>query len=290
MKRTLATVAVGLLVIVATIGSANATCIPAKDFNTWDSPEYWYVFWGGGSAADSTLVTGNFWEAGNRTAANEGEYDASNWLNYFPGYGWYLQGNLGDGGVVGCPEGQLILTVTDPTPASGTHFFVTSAIEDPSARVFFHFGGADIDFLPMPSPQVIASSRTGTDVNVSLQFDDVGAAFYTRNVTTAADVIDSVVLYQAKGTNPGPAVDGWTEIGRFPYAGGAIDAEVTVDCADETLTFLAAGLSVDAFDLAHVSAAVAIECDPNLADPDDKFDIIRERGKGQKRGKPFREN
>ena len=56
-------------------------------------------------------------------------------------------------------------------------------------------------------------------------------------------------------------------------------------------TFLAAGLNFTGeYDTVHVSSSVSVECDPNLADPDNKFDLIRERGKGDKRGTPFRDN
>jgi hypothetical protein len=291
-----------LMAVVAALGisTVSATCIPAKDFSSWNFTRgvYYYVYF----AADSAVVDargglpagqgGAFWQPGNRDGANEGGYTVDQWLGYYPAYGWYLNGNLGNGSVVGCPAGELVVVSTDPSPAGGTRtdIFITQATEDPSEAPFF-FTGPGLTFQPMPSPEVTGSSRDATNVLVDLQFADPARSFYTTYSAVATDFITDIVLFSAKGADPGRDVAGWTEIARFPYAGGQTTAPAfTVDCTDPADTFLAAGLALaDGYVPTHVSASVAIECDPNLADPDAKFDLIRERGKGQKRGKPFQQ-
>ena len=287
----------GALVVVAVAAMlaipAHANCLPDKLFGTWDFSDgsYYYVTWAPGSATDPTQVDGRFWEPGNRAQHNEGEEVAANWLKDYNSSGaWYVSGALGRAGIVGCVSNSMVLAATDPTPATGSAFFVGWADE-----LFVkanNYDYPDLAFVPMPSPQVTASSRAGSSVALDLQFGDPSNGFASRYSRTANEAIDSIVLYQAKGTNPGPAAADWTEIGRFPYGGGVTQVSgFALDCTDETTTFLAAGLSFTGeFDTVHVSAAIAVECDPNLANPGDKFDLIRERGKGEKRGKPFREN
>lgn len=292
----------GLMAVVAALGvsTVSATCIPAKDFSSWTFTRgaYYYVFF----AADSAVVNqagglppgmgGAFWQPGNRAGANEGTYGVAGWLGYLAPYGWYLNGNLGDGGVVGCPTGSILVVATDPSPAGGsrTDVIITQANEDPTEAPFF-FTGPNLTFQPMPQPQVTGSSRSASSVLVDLVFDDPARSFYSTYGTAATEHITNIVLFSAKGADPGRDLAGWTEIGRFPYAGGQTSApQFTVDCTDPADTFLAAGLVMsDGFVPTHVSASIAIECDATLADPDDKFDLIRERGKGSKRGKPFQQ-
>ena len=97
-----------LLMLAAT--STSATCIPAKNFanfNTIESPgSYYYIHFGDVTVTNSDFI-GRFWESGNRAGKNEGTYDDADWLResyYYPGTdSWYLNGNLGDEGVMGCP-------------------------------------------------------------------------------------------------------------------------------------------------------------------------------------------
>lgn len=291
MKKKILGTLVAAAVIAILALPAQAGCNPDKVFGTWDFTDgvYYYVTWGAGSATDPAQTVGALYEPGNRALNNEGGYDVTNWLRGSAATYWYVSGALGSADVVGCAAGNMILAITDPTPATGTEFVVSWANEVQKAN---NYDYPDLVFAPMPAPSVTASSRAGTTVNLDLAFDDAGAAFSSRYGRAATEAINEVVLYQAKGADPGPDAAGWTEIARFPYEGGAVNVTgFGLDCTDETLTFLAGGLNFTGeYDTVHVSSSISVECDPNLADPDSKFDLIRDRGKGDKRGKPFRDN
>ncbi len=141
-------------------------------------------------------------------------------------------------------------------------------------------------FVEMPRPRVTNSSRAGAQVVVDVAFDGVLAAFSSNSGGTAETTFTNFVLLSSHGVaDAGRAGGGWTEVGRVAYsnAGGTL-AGLAVDCADDGGdTFLALGLEIDGelISSLHVSASTALECDPTLADPDGKFDMIRDRGKGQ---------
>lgn len=292
MKKKILGTLVAAAVIAILALPAQAGCNPDKVFGTWDFTDgvYYYVTWGAGSATDPAQTVGALYEPGNRALNNEGGYDVTNWLRDYNASGtWYISGALGSADVVGCASGNMILAITDPTSANGTDFVVSWANEVIKAN---NYDYPDLVFAPMPAPTVTASSRTGSTVNLDLAFSDAGAGFSSRYSRTPAEAINEIVLYQAKGADPGRNASAWTEIGRFPYEGGAVNVSgFGLDCSDNTTTFLAAGLNLtNEYDTVHVSSSISVECDPNLADPDNKFDLIRERGKGEKRGKPFRDN
>mgnify|MGYP003573201674 FL=1 len=290
-KRILGTLVAAAVIAILAL-PAQAGCLPDKLFGTWDFTDgvYYYVTWAPGSATDPAQTVGALYEPGNRTLNNEGAYDVTNWLGFYAGYGWYISGALGSADVVGCAAGNMVLAVTDPTPADGTTFVVSWANEVIKAN---NYDYPDLVFASMPAPFVVNSTRSTPNVILDLQFDDPGPGFSSRYSRTATEAINEIVLYQAKGTNPGRNAADWSEIGRFPYAGGVVTVDgFTLDCSDNTTTFLAAGLNLTGeYDTAHVAPmTIPVECDPTLADPDSKFDLIRERGKGDKRGKPFRDN
>jgi hypothetical protein len=266
--------------------AADAACFPDKIFSHNDQAgAYNYLINFDGTAP----TVGAFWQPGSRSLNNEGTYDASQWINTYAG-AWYVFGFMGNGGVAGCPAGQVVVMITQDLGAT-SQFAVLQANEIPANSTPFYLASATM--APIPRPRVTASSRVGTDVVVDLSFDALEGAYGSFDLPgDATNVISDIVLYTAKGADPGRNVAGWTELAVVPFAGGVTTAAaVSVDCSvlgENTL--LAAGLrGTGEYSSVHVSAPTAIECDPALADPDGKFDIIRERGNGQKKGKPFSE-
>ena len=291
MKKKILGSLMALAVVAVFASPAGANCSPGKAFGTFDFDDgvYYYVNFATDSAADPAQLVGALWEPGNRVTSNEGTYTADNWVRQGSGY-FYVTGNLGDSRVNGCPAVRMVAVLTDPTPGDRTDVAIGSADETPAKGNFFNYD--NFNFVPMPSPRAVASSRGAGNVVVDLEFNDPGAAFASRFATVPADVIDAIVLYQATG-DAGRDAAAWVEVARIPYAGGVSSLNgFTVDCGGGTADqALAAGLSLtEEYTTVHVSSALLIECDPTLADPDSKFDLIRERGKGEKRGKPFRDN
>lgn len=271
--------------VVAMAPSAEAVCIPGKAFGTWDAPNYNYVF---GWNQDHALTVGVFWQAGARADANEGTYDEADWLRYYAGYGTYISGQI-SAGTVGCVTGEMILAITQDNGDGTASFAVNQETEKTTGLNFWQ---ANMTLVPMPRPRVTNSSRSGAQVVVDVAFDGVDSAFTSQTGSTAAGTFTNFVLLSAHGpADPGRDGAAWTEVGRVAYNGaGASITGLAVDCADDGGdTFLAFGLEIDneLIPSLHVSASTALECDPTLANPDDKFDMIRERGKGQKKGRPF---
>jgi hypothetical protein len=145
---------------------------------------------------------------------------------------------------------------------------------------------------PIPRPQVTNRSRAGDIVTLDMQVQDFAPAFSSRFGRIANEYISGINLYSFSGTaDPGRDVAAWTFLRTVPYTGGPSSTlGVDVDCSNFTNdVFVAAGVQMTGeYDTLHVGASTIVECDPTLADPGDKFDLIRERGHGQKKGKPFR--
>ncbi len=273
--------------VVALAPSAQAICSPPKTFGSWDTNLGYYTYVTGWNQ-NNALTTGSFWQTGARADHNEGTHTDDAWMRYYPGYGGYISGNLGDGGVVGCPSGNMILVMTQDN-GDGTASFAASR-ESENLGGFFAFQQPNLAFTTIPRPRATASSRAGADVVLDLELSAIDGGFATR--TAQANPITAFNLYTFHGAaDPGRDVGAWTLHSTIPYAGGVTAASaVSFSCADDgNDTFVAAGLVIDGVVSLQVSGSTALECDPTLADPDDKFDIIRDRGQGQKKGKPFRD-
>jgi hypothetical protein len=259
------------VVMFAAVGSVSALCIPAKTFTNYNTIEvagaYYYILWGDPSTT-SDDIDARFWETNNRAGSNEGSYDDALWLPesiYYPGQDlWYLNGVLSSAGVFGCPKEGL--TVVGTNSKTGT-FFAASIDETPGRSVDFDFSRMLMDFptAPMASPRLVASSRTGTDINLTVQVDDASAGVFGG----ADAAITDVVIYSA--VSPGSteiAAGGWIEIGRIGSAAG--QTSVVVDCSAEPpiQQSVGAGMQIGGVDPTHVSPQQSlVECDGNLADP-----------------------
>jgi hypothetical protein len=270
---------------------AFGACSPPKGMaqRLGDGVNYYYVH---GLRNDGSEV-GLWWEPGNAAGANNGTKPLAEWVGIFPTYAneWFLyDGELG-GLTVGCPTGNMAVIITQDNGASASYAVLQATEATGQAFNFIH---GDVFMQPLPKPGVTASSRVGTDVVVDLVIPNIEAGFASRDTVGAVNAVDGFVLFTAQGaTDPGRAVAAWTPLATNAYEG--TDASVlgqVVDCSSEVRTWLAVGLQGAGGGPAggHVGEAVFVECDPLLADPGDKFDLIRERGQGQKKGKPFRDN
>ena len=258
-----------VIVLLIAVLPVSANCAPAKTFtmyNTIETPgAYYYILWGDTSVT-SDDIDARFWETGNRSGANEGTYDDSEWLIdslYYPGTDlWYLNGNLGAAGVSGCPNTSL--TVVGTNSKTGT-FFSAVIEETPPRSQTYDYSRLLTDFptVAMPPPRIISSTRTGTDVNISVQIDDASAGVFGG----AGAEISDVVIYQAVSPTSTDIASGWVEIGRI--GGPAGTTSVLVDCSDPNVqASIGAGLAISNVDPINVGPDQSlVECDAHLADP-----------------------
>ena len=279
---------VGALVLSGS--SAMAVCSPGKVFHTWDFTDYLYYYvnnYGG----DMGNTAGAFWVPGARADHNEGTVTVDNWLRFYAySSRWFISGNTGLEGVIGCPSGEIIVAISEGQGATAS-FGIGQADETPAKANHFNLG--DINMTPIPRPQITNRSRVGDIVTLDMQVIDMSEAFSSRFGRTADAYISGINLYSFTGlADPGRDAAAWTPLQTVPYAGGVtLAVGVDVDCSDHgNDVFLAAGIEISGeYSTVHLGPSSIVECDPTLADPGDRFDLIRDRGKGRKNGRPFRE-
>lgn len=267
--------------------SALAGCIPPKTFSTWNALQgvYKYIYFGDASG-DSSHLVGSFWQTDN-PATNNQAYAVQEWLldnYYFPMQdSWYLNGNLG-AAEPDCIFGHMTLEASN-TVTGGS--FMTAVTETPGAFVDYDFSiFANIDTRgQVTQPRINSSSRNVDIVTLNVTVDPTV-------VGGEATVDNTEILVQIGPDGVPPAGRdpevGWSTIGSTGGNGGTID--VDVDCSGVApgdnafigVAYLSGG------GRGEVSGFLSeVECDPNLADPGDRFrlidrDAIR-KGKGAKR-------
>jgi hypothetical protein len=155
------------------IGIALAVCalvsaLPASalcgisDNRTFTSYAYF-----SGSTGNPADFLGSFWQLGNFAGANNGTWEAPNWV-YVNGDGAYISGQWAqDPGIVGCPPPgsvNMAYVISSPAAGGGSVFAAGCSSSDPGSGNF-NFGlsqqGAIIPAQPMPKPSVINSTRNG---------------------------------------------------------------------------------------------------------------------------------
>lgn len=297
-------VAGAVLALAAISPVANASCSPAIPFGQVTPYAYdifygyHYVFMGSDAMTDYGSIVGRFWQPGQRGLHDEGPCDDSIWLVPYPprgGDAFYMNGalggDLGRGSCVnnGCPSDEMILLLqTKTVDGTGAKFAVGRVTQQPGAATDYNYNRTDDDWLlvPIPRPRVISSSRSGTNVILDIQFDNVAMAYHENvgpvaNPATPETTVDEYRLMRFTGTaDPGRNPASWTLHATAANAGGATLTGVSVDCSNTAQdVFLATQLSFDNGQLLsdYVSASVRIECDPNLAEP--KFKLIDKKRK-----------
>lgn len=271
MKRNLWIGIVAAVVVAASISSAGAICSPPKLFSTYNAVagQYFYVQFG--TTNDDNNTVGQFWQTGARTAGNEGTCSADQWIivnGYYPGTdSWYLNGDLGGlTCMVGCPSGDL--TVTGGHATSGTWF--AASVGESGGVPAFDFTTLATNLVAVDAtPRVSSSSRSGDIVTVNFSTPDLTGGVYGDLV------LGTATIYKiSSATRPSNDLGtGWVAVADVAASGGT--ATDGADCADpNTNVWYGLGVTVEGEAPSFVSSLVEVECDPNLADPDDRFRLI----------------
>ena len=189
-KRAIIVLAI-MALAVAMVPSVDAACVPSKTFTSWDSTDYLFHYVYNFSGNLGTAV-GSFWLPGDRDASNEGTQTIDVWLRYYtPTSQWFVSGEWGTTGTVGCAGGSMIIAMTD-VKGDSTDFAVGQADETPVKDAHFNLG--NMTFVPLPRPRITNRSRVVDTVTLDLQFDDVAAGFSSRFGHTAPDFITGITL------------------------------------------------------------------------------------------------
>lgn len=262
-----------------------------------------------GTAENAGNELGSFWMANNSGFANNfgggcpstnAADEASSWWVVTMAGNRGVAGELGGGGTVSpcqassCPnvaEDEMIWLVEDYGPAGppgvgDTAFFVAWRVDATPAEsrtwdLARPTGAASLNFLEFPIANVTASNRAGTDVNTTQAYVDIGENVFGVNASGAIPDTASLVSYDVctfvGADDPGRDRSAWSCNQSVPYAGGpATGVPVTVDCADTANdTWVAIGVTFSGGGGASVPSKLvgkgtAIECDPNIADPEER--------------------
>jgi len=296
--RTLLVIFAAVVALVAA-PAAKAACSPAHAFYGYDlnAGTTSYIFFPGMNTTFETNLSaptggliGRLWQAGARASNNEGGLACalSTWLNppTATENAYYINGALTgvgpDGGVcdvIGCPANSMIVVI-EATRLDGRDAYVVAskAVEDPAAPAFFTYVNENNWILqPIPKPYVLASTKAGSAVNLSMNMRnaDITPTYQgTPGFPLISGVITGMNLYRYQGTaDPGRGRNRWgTAVAtNLAYTGSDVPiAPQAADCSNAALnTYYAASLLFDngALESDYVSAAVAVNCNPALADP-----------------------
>jgi len=291
-----------LVVIVGVTTDAWAQCAQGRIFRS--SGKFGNNFKVDASAADDTTnQIGRFWDSDNAAFSNNNLVDGSQ----CPANLWWLVGNnpgerLIDGALSvvpclqsGCPTSKLTVVVEDygtggPPGVNGTAFYSAWLTEEtPASGRWYDYGNSDgatsltiVPLLPFPEVEITGSSRNAASIQVNYDNVDQGSSVHTWNhalsqVYPTTDVIAEWQLVKATGTaDPGRArALGWVTIQTTPYVPGGAPASFDVPCTNQVSDeFLAIGIGFNGgvsgvVDSVLVGPATRLECDPNLANPND---------------------
>jgi hypothetical protein len=272
MKRNLwIGIVAATVVMFAAVSTTGAICIPPKLFSTYNGNTGTYYYVQFGTTNDDNSTVGQFWQTGARAAANEGTCTSDQWIivnGYYPGTdSWYLNGDMGG---LGCMNGCVStdITVTGGHTTAGTWF--AASVGESGGVPAFDFTSLATNVVAVDAtPRVSSSSRSGDVVTVNFATPDL-----TGGVTGDV-VLGTATIYKiASATRPSnDLATGWVAVADVAAAGGT--ATDSADCADpNTNVWYGLGVTVEGEAPSFVSSLVEVECDPNLADPDDRFRLI----------------
>ena len=245
---------------------------------------------------------GRFWDSDDRNNSNNGLV-GPNFGSLCPpalwwitaGVNWQVKGALTEGACaqVGCPSANLTIVLEDyatagPPGVGDTAFYMGMKVrETPVSARWYDYGLLDgataVTILPMtqfPDVVITSSSRSPGAVNISYTNLDQSNNVHTWDaaagaVYPTADVVREWQLVKATGTtDPGRLrAPAWTTINTTTYVPGNQPDSWTVPCTDIVQDeWVAIGIGFEGgtgvVDSALVGKAVALECNPNLAKPD----------------------
>ena len=204
-----ASILAAVLVLAAATQAARANCLPNKTLTSWGSDGYFYVNMPAG--ANNINVIGRFWQTGGRAIANEGTFDDPQWLRLCPAEScgtekWYILGELGTAGVLGCPAGSLTLTVDT---LSGHN--LTVELDETPATFAFDLSrfGTDLSFGAKPRPVVRSAHREGATIVLELGIDPQSGGIYSLGSAVAAAPTYRL-MSATSASDPGPLAATYT--------------------------------------------------------------------------------
>ena len=152
-------------------------------------------------------------------------------------------------------------------------------------------------YTEFPVADVIMSARNGLSVEITLNIRDAGDNFRGTDdqgatQLAASSTIASYDLMKAQSLgDPGRDRSAWTMIDQIAYADAAVSGHFQSIACDEQTTdaWLAVGITfVGDIESAYVGQAIALQCDPALADPGGRQLLDRETPSQRKTPKPTR--
>jgi hypothetical protein len=256
--------------------------------------------------ADAANLHNNF--DGNCPAVRPGNAAGTWWfLGGMAGSeGWGIDGGMTAVGCAhnGCPTGQTIVLVEDlgtkdtfnggPDGVPDTAYFVALSVNETPAGVRnFDYARTNqlvaetiMDvFMEFPKVDVTMSGRNGLSVDVTLDLQDAGLNFQgtdngANTPIPASSTILSYDLMKAQAmSDPGRGRGSWTEIDSIPYMNAGVDGAFRSIACDDTASdaWLAVGITfVGNIPSSYVGEAIALQCDPALADPQGRQLLDRE--------------
>lgn len=303
MKSVCKLILTAAAVAMIAVPAANAQCIPAQVFGNTGLAMLGMlqVEVVTGTAENAGNEIGSFWAANNGAANNfAGGCPSTNTAD--PASSWWVvtmagnrgvNGALGGGGTVSpciassCPDvvaDEMIYVVEDYGPAGppgvgDTAFFVAWRVDATPAEARIWdlarpTGAANINFAEFPYAEVVSSNKAGDNVNTTQRYVDLGLNVYGQNAGGAIPDTASIVSYDVctfvGADDPGRDRALWSCDQSVPYAGGdATGVSVVIDCSAQVDTWVAVGATfVQGRTSQLVGKATAIQCNPDLADPD----------------------
>jgi hypothetical protein len=279
-------------IVIMAAPAANAQCIPAQVFGSTGLAKLGMV-----QTEISGPLSGNeigsFW-----MASNPG--NASNAGGTCPATEWVVSRTSGNRGVSGgigagvctattCPgaDDEMVFLIEDygaggPPGVGDTAYFVGFRMDatPPAARYWDLARAAGnieqtVPMLSYPDAVVQTSSRNDPNVDTTQAYADIGLNFWGETAggalpDSASVLTFDICTFHGPG-DPGRDRGAWTCSATVPYADAAVaNVPVSVPCPnDGDDTYVAIGATFVGGVQGHlVGKATAMECDPNLADPD----------------------
>lgn len=246
--------------------SASASCIPAKSATNFsDTTAYWIPLEAGGQ------LSGAAWQLGapGSFRSDGGTVVCTDFLVEGPG-GISLALDLGSCGA-GCPAGlSTLATLAQSSGPGGTSFLLATIVETPASSVNFDYATqGDHNMIAIPRPRVLSSSRSGTDVNLSVAIDSIAAGLFGPNAASAVTGFN--ILGASSTSDPGRDQASYSPRASAPSAGGAATTvPVVVDCSNPASDqWLVTQISFENGSVLSgaVSEATRVNCNPALANP-----------------------
>jgi hypothetical protein len=245
-----------------------------------------------GPPIDTGSLTAVWWALGTGDPAigagdDNGSWDASRWITFYSGqgpggtfyYGATFATGWSAGEVDGCiannATGCNCMLLTQQAPGDVARFALLSQAATPAGDAFFVLpGNAPILMVPIPSPQIVSSTRDANlDLTVTASLPSPGAGVYQLGGCDCNLSYRIREIVQTRGLSPPTSRDAadWGGVQNPVDAADTTSSIFSACGATNTDVYLATELVPDpasGFTSPLVSElATRIECGPTLADP-----------------------